>query len=163
VPYLGPALAKMQLDQISESNATDVGSLSTRLTHLTLLRATGRANGLAPDSALAGHGVSSVLAATTPTSTLDMLRLAAAAGNAKAEAAAAAAAAAGGGGAAPAAHGREPPPAATTALELSAQERHELVVRRYLLEKLQEAVAARRQSAPAAARGTTRNPLGSTA
>jgi len=132
VPYLGPALAKAQLDQISESNATDVGSLSTRLTHLTMLRATGHANGLRPDSALAGHGVSSVLAATTPTSTLDMLRLAAAAGNAKI-------AAEGSGGA------ERTPLAlpATSAQEASADERHEFIVRRYLMDKLQEAVAAR--------------------
>jgi hypothetical protein len=141
VPHLGPALARQSLALLSEA-ATDT-SLSSRLTHITLMKASGEAAGLPPDTALAGSAsVSAVLAASVSGSVRQGLRLAAAAGEWQSALALAKAA-------------RQPaPPPAPPALAtevVAVEKRHELIVRRYLLKQLREAEAARRVSAAAVA------------
>jgi hypothetical protein len=144
VPILGPILARKSLLLLGDAQATAAdASLSARLTHLTLMRAAGDAANLPPDTALAGSNtVTAVLAASVSGSVRQGLRLAAAAGEWHTALAAARARAAAGASVASLKLPAAPPPA--TAAEATAEERHELIVRRYLLKQLSDADAARR-------------------
>ena len=155
VPKLGPALAKQQLVLLGEQCVSDDAALSARMTHITLVRAAGDAADLPPDSALAGASVSAVLAASVSGSMRQGLRLAAAAGEWRAAVEAAEARAEKGlkGISELSAKRLLPPvaPPSLTTAELTAEERHELIVRRYLLKQLRDAERVRRVKVAVAA------------
>jgi hypothetical protein len=135
IPVLGPlAAGKTAAALVSKTGGS--GTLTGRMENLTLVRAAGAASSLPPDAALVAYGVTAVMSAALSSMTKTAARVAHGVQAAK-----------GGAGGAGGEGGPEDDGEGGAAYaRLSEAQRHELIVRRYLVAQLRTAELARRKT-----------------